>query len=140
MATVWNTPKYDFLITDGLTNSHMNDIGENQEILHRGNSGITSVTMASDLGINMQSHTFYVTGGAGTTLNRIRYTDGTDSRIDGNVIFIIFAQNITIAPGSATSGQYYGLDGTQIITTVGANDAVGFVLYNTKWSILKGKT
>lgn len=129
----WNTPKYDFVATDGYTYTHANNVGENQYILHQGNSGVTTVTFAGDLGINMQHHCFYVSGAG--TINRIRYTDGTDTRLPGNVIFLICNSIVTLQTGSGTSGQYYGLLGQT--TTCVADEAYCLILYGTKWHILK---
>lgn len=134
----WNTPKYDFLATDGYTNTHANNVGENQAILHRGNSGIITVTMANDLNISMDNQCFYANGAAATDLYRIRYTDGTTTRLYGNIIFIVFQNSQDIYMGSATSGQYYGISGNggSAISAL-AGDAYGFILMSTnKWHII----
>lgn len=133
----WNTPKYDFLATDGYTNTHANNVGENQYILHQGNSGITTVTMANDLGINMQNQSFYASGAASTDLYRIRYTDGTYTRLPGNIIFIVFQNGQGISTSYGTSGDYYGIAGSAF--TCSADDCVGFVLASdNKWHIVRG--
>lgn len=133
----WNTPKYDFLTTDGFTATHANNVGENQYILHQGNSGIATVTMANDLGINMQNQCFYASGAGATDLYRIRYTDGTDTRLIGNIIFIVFENGQGISTSYGTSGNYYGIAGSTF--TCAAGDAVGFVLASdSKWHIIRG--
>lgn len=128
MATVWNTPKYDFLATDGLTYTHMNEIGENLEILKRGNYGATTVASAADLAINMDNQVFYITGT--TNVSRIRYTDGTDSRANGNIIFCITASSFNFQTGGSSSGQYHPI-GSAISTS--SNRAYCFVVFNSLW-------
>lgn len=139
MAHTWNTPKNDFLVTDGLTNSHMNDIGENLATLHSGNgvSSITTGTIASDFNINSTDHIFDTASGTGPIL-RIRYTDGTISRLPGCIIWIIFNTTSSIDCTGTTSGDYAKITHRNCPgpITILANTVAGFAYYNNAWYVI----
>ena len=107
----WNTPVTTFSATDGLTNTHMNEIGENLGILHSGNgqNSVSNLAIAENLPIGVTDHFCYVSTGA-SYIWRLQYTDGTTTRLNGNIFWIYFANGTTVGSGHGTSGNYYEIN------------------------------
>ena len=136
MAYTWWTPKYDFIATDGLTNNHMNAIGENIATLHSGNgqNSVSNLTVAADLPIGVTEQFFYVGTTGGSYIWRLQFTDGTTTRINGNTVWIYFSIATTLGSGHGTSGNYYQVQTYDSLAwTVPAGSLIGFILLGTNW-------
>lgn len=142
MAFEWNTPKTDFVATDGLTFGHMNDIGENLKTLHSGGGNetalaTTTINSSNQLEIDMVHQVFELNlaGSSSTNLQYIQYTDGTTTRLPGNTIIVIFDSSYTVNDGTSPSGNFKSIDATGSTLNPTNGYAMLFVYTGTIWCV-----
>ena len=131
----WNYDiKDDFVATDGLTHTHVNEMAENIQHLF-GQGAPTGLAIANSYPIGTENTLFYTQSGA-TYIDRLQFTDGVDTRPYGNIIWIVFAVPTTINRGSSISGNYKGIDMTNPSVAAATSSVYGFIHMPTYWFML----
>lgn len=127
----YTSGKDDWAVPDIVQTTDMNEIGANLNtlIFGGGQSAIPQPTAANDLDLNM-TYSFQVVLGT-TTIQRMRYTDGTNTREDGNIITLFFNNAVTIpTTGFTTDSTYAPIAASTGITQLNVNayDIIQFIL------------
>lgn len=127
----YTSGKDDWAVPDIVQTTDMNEIGANLNtlIFGGGQSAVPQPTAANDLDLNM-TYSFQVVLGT-TTIQRMRYTDGTNTREDGNIITLFFNNALTIpTTGFTTDSTYAPIAASTGITQLNVNayDIIQFIL------------
>lgn len=133
----WTTPKIDWTPLDGIIDDDLNEIGENLNVLHKGNgqTALAEIASANNLDINETDDTFLITGT--TSVYFIKST----GRQPGNRIHLIKLDSggAVFHDNEADPGVGYSpmalwpLTHSQGDLTLNPDQCFTFVYTGTKW-------